>query len=71
MGDVEIGLDPQGHERGLSAPVPYFCVADLDAALADVQAAGAILAREPRDIGGGSHMATVKDSDGNTLGLIG
>ncbi|MGH3848664.1 MAG: VOC family protein [Pseudonocardiaceae bacterium] len=71
VGGVEIGLNPHGHQQGLTAPVPYFHVADLDASLAEVQQAGATLAGAPQDIGGGSRMATVTDADGNTLGLIG
>lgn len=70
VGGVEIGLDPHGHERGLTAPVPYISVVDLDAALTEVQGAGATLAGEPRDVGGGTRIATVTDPDGNTLGLI-
>ncbi|MDR3647505.1 MAG: hypothetical protein P4L20_00320 [Acidimicrobiales bacterium] len=70
VGGVEIGLDPHGHEKGLTAPVPYIRVADLDAALTEVQEAGATLAGEPQDVGGGTRIATVTDTDGNTLGLI-
>lgn len=70
VGGVEIGLDPHGHEKGLTAPVSYISVADLDAALAEVQEAGATLAGEPQDVGGGTRIATVTDPDGNTLGLI-
>lgn len=73
VGGVEIGLNPQGHQQGLTAPVPYFRAADLDAALAEVREAGATLAGSPQNIGDGTRMAmaTVKDADGNTLGLIG
>jgi len=67
---VEIGLDPHGHEKGLTAPVPYIRVADLEAALIEVQEAGATLAGEPQDVGGGTRIATVTDTDGNVLGLI-
>jgi predicted enzyme related to lactoylglutathione lyase len=70
VGGVEIGLDPHGHEKGLTAPVPYFKVADLEAALAEVLKAGATLAGEPQEVGGGTRIATVTDADGNTLGLI-
>jgi len=70
VGGVEIGLDPDGHEKGLTAPVPYIRVPDLDAALTEVQKAGAIPAGEPQDVGGGTRIATVTDADGNTLDLI-
>lgn len=70
VGGVEIGLDPGGHQKGLTAPVPFIRVDDLNAALAEVQAAGATLGREPQDVGGGTRIATVTDADGNTFGLI-
>ncbi|HUY67506.1 MAG TPA: VOC family protein [Acidimicrobiales bacterium] len=70
MGGVEIGLDPKGHEKGLRAPVPYFRVADLDTALAEVMEAGAQISGQSNDVGGGTCIATVTDADGNTLGLI-
>ncbi len=70
VGGVEIGLDPRGHEKGLSAPVAYFRVADLDAALTEVQQAGATLAGGPQSVAAGTRIATVTDADGNTLGLI-
>jgi predicted enzyme related to lactoylglutathione lyase len=70
VGGVEIGLDPHGHEKGLTAPVPYIKVVELDAALAEVVAAGARPAGEPQDVGGGTRIATVTDADGNTLGLV-
>lgn len=67
---IEIGLNPHGHQQGLSAPIPMIQVADIDAALAEVQAAGATLVGAPRDVGGGTRIASVTDADGNTLGLI-
>jgi predicted enzyme related to lactoylglutathione lyase len=70
VGGVEIGLDPHGHEKALTVPVAYIRVADLDAALTEVQEAGATLAGEPQDVGGGTRIATLTDADGNTLGLI-
>jgi predicted enzyme related to lactoylglutathione lyase len=70
VGGIEIGLDPHGHQKGQTAPVPYILVADIEAALAEVQEAGATLAGAPQDVGGGTRIATVTDADGNTLGLI-
>lgn len=70
VGGVEIGLDPHGHQNGMTAPVPYVHVADLEAAVAEVVAAGATLAGAPRAVGGGTRIATVTDADGNTLGLV-
>lgn len=69
VGGVEIALAPNGSQESVPAPVAHVLVADLDAALAEVQQAGATLASEPTDVGGGL-IATVTDPDGNTLGLI-
>lgn len=70
VGGIEIGFDPHGHQKGATGPVPYIGVADLDDALTEVQEAGATLATEPQDVGGGTRIATVTDADGNTFGLI-
>lgn len=69
VGGVEIGLAPRS-QPGRTTPVAHIRVADLDAALADVQAAGATLVDQPRDVGGGTLIATVSDPDGTLLGLI-
>ena len=69
VGGVEIALTPQGDQKGRTAPVAHVLVADLDAALAEVQEAGATLASEPKDVGG-ALIATVTDPDATTLGLI-
>jgi predicted enzyme related to lactoylglutathione lyase len=66
---VEIGLAPRSHQLQ-TTPVAHIRVADLDAALAEVQEAGATLLDQPRDVGGGALIATVSDPDGNILGLI-
>lgn len=70
VGGIEIGLNPHGHQNGPQVGVAYIHVADLDAALNEVQKAGATVAGEPQDVGGGTRIATVTDPDGNTLGLI-
>jgi predicted enzyme related to lactoylglutathione lyase len=70
VGGVEIGLNPHGHQQGMTAPVPMIQVADIEIALKEVLEAGATLAGAPRDVGGGTRIATVTDADGNTLGLI-
>ncbi len=67
VGGLEIGLSPQG--QGAS-PIAYVGVDDLAAAVADAKTAGASVANEPHDVGGGTRLATVTDPDGNTLGLI-
>ena len=65
-----IGLVPAGGPQGLTSPVAYWHVADLEAKLAEVTAAGATVKDAPKDVGGGRLVATFTDTDGNVLGLI-
>ncbi len=65
-----IGLVPGGGPQGMTAPVAYWHVPDLEAKLAEVTAAGATLKDPVRDVGGGRLVATVTDPDGNVLGLL-
>ena len=69
-GDQEIGLDPNGHAQGMTGPVAYTQVADINQALAALQAAGAQPQRPVTDVGGGRLIATVTDPDGNPIGLL-
>jgi predicted enzyme related to lactoylglutathione lyase len=55
---------------GMTSPVAYWQVADIEAKLAEVTAAGATLNEPPRDVGGGRLVATFTDPDGNVLGLL-
>ena len=43
---------------------------DLDNAIADAQRAGATVASEPHDVGGGTRLATLNDLGGNIIGLV-
>ena len=65
-----IGLVPGGGPQGMSSPVAYWHVTDIEAKLAEVTAAGAKVKDTPRDVGGGRLVATFTDPDGNVLGLI-
>ncbi len=68
-GDQEIGLDPSGHDKGMTGPVGYLEVEDITASLAALVAAGASVKADVSDVGGGKLIATVTDPDGNSLGL--
>jgi predicted enzyme related to lactoylglutathione lyase len=63
-----IGLVPGG--GGMTSPVAYWHVPDIEAKLAEVTAAGAAVRESPRDVGGGRLVATFTDPDGNVLGVI-
>jgi predicted enzyme related to lactoylglutathione lyase len=65
-----IGLVPGGAERGMTSPVAYWHVPDIEAKLAELTAAGATIKQAPRDVGGGRLVADVADPDGNVLGVI-
>jgi len=65
-----IGLVPGGGPQGMSSPVTYWHVPDIEAKLAEVTAAGATMKDPVRDVGGGRLVATVTDPDGNVLGLL-
>jgi predicted enzyme related to lactoylglutathione lyase len=65
-----IGLVPGGGPQGMTSPVAYWQVQDIEAKLAEVTAAGATLKDPVRDVGGGRLVATFTDPDGNVLGLL-
>ncbi|GGJ06254.1 VOC family protein [Streptomyces brasiliensis] len=66
----DIGLDPNGHARGMTGPVPFWHVTDLRGRLAALLEAGAELLEDVRDVGNGRLIASVKDADGNLMGLL-
>jgi predicted enzyme related to lactoylglutathione lyase len=71
--DVEgqhIGLVPNGAQQGMTGPVAYWHVEDIEAKLAEVTAAGATVKDQPKDVGNGRLVATFADADGNVLGLL-
>jgi len=65
-----IGLVPGGGPQGMTSPVAYWHVPDIEARLAEVTAAGGTVKDPARDVGGGRLVATVTDADGNVLGLL-
>ena len=71
--DIEgqhIGLVPGGEPQGMTSPVAYWHVPNIEAKLAEVTAAGATVKEPAHDVGGGRPVATVTDPDGNVLGLL-
>jgi predicted enzyme related to lactoylglutathione lyase len=66
----QIGLVPGGGPQGMTSPVAFWHVSDIEAKLAEVTAAGATVKEATHDVGGGRLVATVTDPDGNVLGLI-
>ena len=70
VGDQEIGLDPNGHNKGMTGPVGYWEVNDIKKSLQLLLDAGAQAQQEIQDVGGGKLIASVKDADGNIIGLM-
>lgn len=65
-----IGLVPGGGPQGMTTPVAYWHVDDIEAKVAEVTAAGAVVKEAAHEVGGGRLVATFTDPDGNVLGLI-
>ena len=66
----QIGLVPGGGPQGMTSPVAYWRVPDIEAKLAEVTAAGATVKEPAHDVGGGRLVATFTDPDGNELGVL-
>jgi predicted enzyme related to lactoylglutathione lyase len=65
-----IGLVPGGGQQGMTSPVAYWHVPDIEAKLTDLTAAGATVNEPAHDVGGGRLVASFTDPDGNVLGLL-
>ncbi|MEZ3179657.1 glyoxalase [Streptomyces pimonensis] len=66
----EIGIDPRGHAKGMTGPVPYWTVTDIRQTLTALVEAGAKPLQDVQDVGGGTLIASVRDPDGNFVGLF-
>src|SRR3989442_14707572 len=64
-----IGLVPGGGPQGMAAPVAYWQVADIEAKLAEVTAAGATRKDPVRDVGRGRPGGTFTEPHGHVLGV--
>ena len=62
-----IGLDPNGHKSGARA---YYHVSDIRGTLQALLETGAQVNEDVKDVGGGRLIASVKDADGNLIGIL-
>ncbi|MGH9017383.1 MAG: VOC family protein [Acidimicrobiales bacterium] len=69
VGGQHIGLVPNGGQ-GMTSPVAYWRVADIEAKLAEVTAAGATVKEPVHEVGPGRRVASFTDPDGNVLGIV-
>ena len=70
VGGQHIGLVPGGGPQGMTSPVAYWEVPDIEAKLAEVTAAGATVKEPAHSVGPGRQVASFTDPDGNVLGLV-
>ena len=70
LGGQDIGLDPNGHKKGMIGPTAYWHVADITENLQALLDRGATVNEEVKDVGGGRMVGSVKDADGNVIGLL-
>ena len=69
IGDMEYGLDPNGHAKGLTGPVAYVDVNDAAQSLQSLVDSGATVLQPPSEVAPGLTVAVAADADGNALGL--
>jgi predicted enzyme related to lactoylglutathione lyase len=67
----DVGLNPNGFDQGMTGPIPYVDVADIKTRFEALVAGGASVVQDITDVGGGAQVASVKDPDGNIIGLRG
>src|SRR6202167_4550587 len=65
-----IGLVPGGGPQGMTSPVTFWQVPDIETKLAEVTDAGATVKEPAHDVGGGRLVGTFTHPDGNVLGLL-
>jgi predicted enzyme related to lactoylglutathione lyase len=70
VGNQEIGLDPNDHNNGMTGPIGYWHVNDIKKTLRLIPDAGAQAEQDVKDVGWGKLIASVKDADGNIIGLV-
>ena len=70
VNDQDIGLDPSGHRSGMTGPVAYLHVEDIQTSMQVLLDAGGEVQGKVRDVGAGRQIVTVKDADGNAIGLL-
>lgn len=72
VGGFELGLIPADahHQPGAGGVTAYWGVDDADAAVARLLVQGATVHEAVQDVGGGIRLGTVRDPDGNVLGVI-
>lgn len=66
----DVGLDPNGHAKGMTCAVPYWHVSDIKQQVQQLVDAGGTILLDVSDVGNGGLIAMVADADGNVVGLM-
>lgn len=69
LGDLEVGLDPNGHAKGMTGPIGYWHVLDIEESVTRLVDAGGKVQQAVTSLGG-RLLATVDDGEGNVIGLV-
>jgi predicted enzyme related to lactoylglutathione lyase len=69
VGDLEVGLTIAMPNQSAASPVAYVDVTDINDSLEMLKKVGSTLLQEPKDVGGGLLVASIKDENDNVLGL--
>ena len=67
VGDQDIGLVPEGTNAGMTA---FYHVDNIKQSLQSLVDAGSEILQEIKNVGGGRLIASVRDADGNIIGLV-
>jgi predicted enzyme related to lactoylglutathione lyase len=67
VGDQDIGLVPNGNNAGMTA---FYHIDDIKSSLQILLDAGAQIIQDIKNVGGDRLIASVRDQDGNIIGLI-
>ena len=70
IGNQDIGLDPNGHNQGMTGPVSYYHISDINQTLQLLLEEGAKVLQDVKDVGGGKLIAFVISTESNIIGLI-
>lgn len=70
VGNQDIGLDPNGYNQGMTGPISYYHVSDIDKTLKLLLEEGAKVMQDIKDVGGGKLITSVKGPEGEIIGLV-
>lgn len=69
VGDSEIGLDPNAHRMGVTTPINYLDVADVETSFHALVKSGVEVHQPLKEVSPGMKIAIMKDAEGNLFGL--